>query len=105
MRASRPAILLAFAIGLIGCSSKSGEPGSPGTGGTGGGAGGTTGGSAGGTTGGATGGTAGFSGPRPAEGQLASPAVSDPAAPPPISGGTLLVLADGKTAFAAERTR
>ena len=43
--------------------------------------------------------------PPPTNSFLARPAVSAPTAPPPLSGGTLLVLADGKTAFASDPDR
>ncbi len=43
--------------------------------------------------------------PPPTNSFLARPAVSAPTAPPPLSGGTLLVLADGRTAFASDPDR
>jgi hypothetical protein len=43
----------------------------------------------------------GFMGPQPSFG----PTVSAPTPPPPLSGGTLLMLGDGKTAFAADPDR
>jgi mono/diheme cytochrome c family protein len=123
-RSGRLAVLriaVVLALGQAACMDDDGPPvgqlsgGVGGRGGTGGGfgvggvagvgAGFGVGGSVGGVAGFSVGGVGGFVSAPPPGHFLTRPAVSATNSPPPLSGGTLLVLDDGKTALAADPDR